>query len=71
MIKIETNLGEIDVPFYHVFGEIEKFLTFWRPNELGKLSEMQTSYNTFIAMLTLKKSLECNGWLSPSSMPTF
>ena len=55
MIKIETNLGEIDVPFYHVFGEIEKFLTFWSPNELGKLSEMQTSYNMFIANANFKK----------------
>ena len=57
--------------FIEKIGEIEKFLTFWRPNELGKLSEIQTSYNTFIAMVTLKKSLDCNGCLSPSSMATF
>ena len=41
--------------FIEKIGEIEKFLTLWRPNELGKLSEMQTSYNMFIANANFKK----------------
>ena len=50
--------------FIEKIGEIEKFLTFWRPNELGKLSEIQTSYNTFIAMVTLK-----NHWIVMDVFP--